>query len=147
MAMEKEIRRFYTKWSPRVLAFCCLMPGNKADGEQSCIAGFRAYVGRTLDLDLRRLPTLLFTFARDGKKPTYGSSRKRQRRQQAPGALLLLPWQTWAVFVLRTVMQMDGLTVGEIVEIPVHEVRRFQMSALLQLRKLLGMDVSQGRFS
>jgi hypothetical protein len=42
-------------------------------------------------------------------------------------------------------MGLDDMAVGEIVEIPVQEVRRIWMSAVFRLRELLPKDFSPGR--
>jgi DNA-directed RNA polymerase specialized sigma24 family protein len=41
------------------------------------------------------------------------------------------------VFVLRSVLGLEEELVGEIVEIPMQEVRRIWMKALLKLREVL----------
>jgi hypothetical protein len=46
MRMEKQIQKFYRKWSPGVLAFCWLLLGEGSDAEQSAVEAFQAYFSR-----------------------------------------------------------------------------------------------------
>jgi len=57
----------------------------------------------------------------------------------------LLPWKERAVFSLRSVMSLDDMTISEIVEIPIREVRRIWMNSLVRLRELLPRDFFPGR--
>ncbi len=57
----------------------------------------------------------------------------------------LLPWKERAVFSLRSVMSLDDMTISEIVEIPIREVRRIWMNSLVRLRELLPRDFFLGR--
>ena len=55
------------------------------------------------------------------------------------------PWKERAVFALRGTMDLDDMTISEIVEVPVQEIRKFWMNALFRLRELLPKDFLQGR--
>jgi DNA-directed RNA polymerase specialized sigma24 family protein len=50
-----------------------------------------------------------------------------------------------AVSVLRSVLGLEEELVGEIVEIPMQEVRRIGMKALIELREVLPREFSPGR--
>lgn len=146
MHTEREIRKFYAKWSPRVLAFSCLLLGEESEAERTVGEAFQAYLSRGLDLDVVQLPTLLFVFALDAAKGAAEAmpplmTRARRLRE----AVVLLPWKERSVFALRSAIRFDDLTIGDIAEIPVREVRRIWISALFHLRELLHKDCLSGR--
>ena len=99
-----------------------------------------------LELVLTRVPAFLFMFALDHAKSVNGSvvtgSAKPSNLKEA---LLLLPFRERSVFVLRSVLQMDEALVGEIVEIPLREVRKVWMKALSRIRDVLPSDFFRGK--
>lgn len=120
------------------MAFCQLLVDQDADAERSVIEAFQAYASLGLDFDLMVLPALLFTFALDGaKKREISVQAKSPGTKTLRQALVQLPWKERAVFALRSVLGFEEELVGEIVEVPMQEVRRIWMKALLQLRKAL----------
>jgi DNA-directed RNA polymerase specialized sigma24 family protein len=139
--MEKHIQKFYAKWSSRGPALCRLLLGDDAGAERTCAEAFHGYLTRGLDVDLVRLPPMLLTFAIDVAKTQEvpATAATRETRTLAD-AVVFLPWQERAVFLLSNVMGLQDLLVGEIVEIPAQEVRRMGMSALFRLRELLPKD-------
>lgn len=144
--MEQQIARFYKKWCPAVLAFCYLLLGKGAEAEQATVEAFTVYLRHELELDLTGLPTFLFLFAMDAAKRSVRSEKPESAK---PGSLeeavAVLPWKERSVFALRSVLRMDDMAIGEIVEIPVREVRKLWMSALYQLRELLPKGFFSGR--
>ena len=146
MRMEKQTQKFYGTWSPGVLAFCCLLLGEGSDAEGSAVEAFQAYLSRGLDLEFVQLPTLLFLFALEAAKRSAAATpvvTSGVRRLQ--DGVALLPWKERAVFSLRSVMSLDDMTISEIVEIPIREVRRIWMNSLVRLRELLPRDFFPGR--
>ena len=144
MRLERKIKRFYATWSPTVLAFACLLLGEGVDAERTTVEAFQAYVSRGLDLDVLQLPVLLLIYALDAARKTSLPAASGEPRRMEE-AVVLLPWKERAVFGLRGAMGRDDMTISEIVEIPVQEVRRVWMNALIRLRELLPKDVLQGR--
>lgn len=135
---EKELREFYTKWSPLVFRVCRLFLGNDAEAEKATEAGFLTYFERELDLDRVALPILLLIFALEAGKRYCASIAKRPDPPTELGeAILLLPCDERAVFILRNVVGLDELTVGEIVELPIPEVRKRWFQSLMHLRELM----------
>jgi hypothetical protein len=130
MHTEREVRRFYAKWSPRVLAFSCLLLGEGSETERTVGEAFQAYLSRGLELDVVQHPTLLFVFALDAAKGAAVAmpplTTPVQRLQEA---VVLLPWKERSVFALRSGMRFDDMTIGEIAEIPVREVGKIWIRA------------------
>jgi hypothetical protein len=144
MRMEQKLKKFYTAWSPAVLAFACLLLGEGLDAERTTVDAFQAYVSRGLELDVLQLPVLLLIYALDAARKTIApaTSNGPYRLQEA---IVSLPWKERAVFALRGALGQDDMTISEIVEIPVQEVRKVWMNALIRLRELLPKDVLQRR--
>jgi hypothetical protein len=144
MRMERKIKKFYSTWSPSVFAFACLLLGEGVDAERTTAEAFQAYLSRGLDLDALQLPVLLLIYALDAARQTESASAHSETHNLR-GAVLLLPWKERAVFALRSTMGLDDMTISEIVEVPVQEIRKFWMNALFRLRELLPKDSLQGR--
>ena len=146
MRMEKQIQKFYRKWSPGVLAFCCLLLGEGSNAERSAVEAFQAYLSRGLELEFVQLPTLLFLFALEAAKGSAAATPMASIGvSRLQDGVALLPRKERAVFSLRSAMDLDDLTISEIVEIPIREVRRIWMNSLVRLRELLPRDFSPGR--
>jgi|SRR5579885_2505414 len=146
MRSERQIEKFYAAWSPRLLAFCCLLLGEGSDAERTVVEAFQAYLSRGLDLDFVGPPAFLFIFAMDAaKRAAIPATPEPAEARRLQDAVVLLPWRERAVFALRSAMGLDDMVVGEIAEIPVQEVRRIWMSAMFRLRKLLPKDFFPGR--
>ena len=146
MGIERQIQNFYTKWSPSVLAFCCLILGAGADAERTAVEAFHDYLSRGLDPDLVQLPSLLFVFALDAvKKVPATSPQTNTNVHRLEKALILLPWRERSVFVLRSVLRLEDMAISEIVEMPIQEVQSIWLKALFRLRGLVGKDFFSGR--
>lgn len=146
MRLEKQIEKFYAAWSPRVLALCCLLLGERTEAERTCVEAFQAYMSRGLDLDVVQLPSLLFVFALDAaKRAVLRETPPVQEVRGLEEGVVALPWKERSVFALRSVMRLDDMAISEIVEIPVREVQKAWMNALFRLRELLHKDFFSGR--
>jgi DNA-directed RNA polymerase specialized sigma24 family protein len=143
MGMERKIKKFCSTWSPSVFAFACLLLGEGVDAEWTTIEAFQAYLSRGLDLDVLQLPVLLLIYALDAARQTASASAQ-SGTHSLRNAVLLLPWKEPAVFALRSTMGLDDMTISEIVEVTVQEIRRIWMDALFRLRELLPNDFLQG---
>lgn len=135
---ETDIHDFYRRWSPQVCAFCRLFLGDPSRAEEATARAFLAYVERDLDLDFGELPDDLLRFAWEAGKH-YDETRPSlvANGRDLGKAILLLPFEERAVFILRSVMGMDELDVGTVLDFPLQKVRETWMRALLELRRLL----------
>lgn len=132
------IQNFYQRWSPRVYGFCCLLIGDETSAEAVTAGAFRAYTGRGLELDLAKLPEELLALAWDlSKQSTTRATKLNVNSEKLNEAILLLPLEERAVFILRSVMVIDELDAGSILGLPVAALRRTWFRAMLELRKLL----------
>ena len=128
-----------------MLALCCLLVGEGADAERTTGEAFHAYLSRGLELDVWQLPALLLIYALDAaKRNAPATPLEAKETPRLHEAIVLLPWKD-AVFALRSAMGFDDMSISEVVEIPVQEVRRIWMKALFRLRELLPKECFQGR--
>jgi len=144
MRTEKQIKKFYAKWSPSVLAFCCVLLGNGSDAEKMAVEAFQGYLGRDLDLDFVKVPALLFIFAIEAARK-LALPRHAGSIEALQDAVVFLPWKERGVFALRGPLGFEDGLVSEIVEIPIREVSRMWISSLFCLRTLLPTDFFSGR--
>ena len=86
MRMERQIEKFYAAWSPRVLAFCCLLLSEGSEAERTTVEAFQAYLSRGLDLDFVACPTFLFIFAMDAVKREGAPAARRCCASPVEGA-------------------------------------------------------------
>ncbi len=133
----QSIEGFYQRWSPRAFAFARHMFGDDAGAEHALQEAFRAYAERDLPSDQPEIPAFLFLFVLDGARKSAPQRTITTENPTLPEALLGIPVIDRAVFILRSVMDWDELLVGEIVELPVHEVRKRWIQALRAIRALM----------
>ena len=132
------IQNFYQRWSPRVYGFCCLLIGDETSAEAVTAGAFRSYTGRGLELDLVKLPEELLALAWDlSKQSATREAKSNVSSEKLNEAILRLPLEERAVFILRSVMAIDELDAGSILGLPVAALRRTWFRAMLELRKLL----------
>jgi hypothetical protein len=142
--MEKQIQKFYARWSPSVLAFWCVLLGEGLAAESTTVEAFQAYLGRSLDLEFAQVPALLFILAIDAARKSTVPIRAGSI-DVLQDAVLFLPWKERAVFALRGTLGFEDALVGEIVEIPIREVRCMWIGAVFRLRSLLRKEFFAGR--
>ena len=112
------------------------------NAEDATKAAFLAYLERDLTLDVAKLPHDLLRFAWEASKrqeefPSTGTPRSRKLEE----AVLSLPAEGRAIFILTCVMGFDALDVGTILECPVQKVRDTRTQALRELRRLGSSEI------
>lgn len=133
-----SIQKFYRRWSPKVFGFCRLLLGEGSAAEAVTAGAFRAYVERDLDLDVIRVPEELLALAWDlSKQCADGHEKPTANGGPLSDAILLLPLEERAVFVLRSVLAVDELDAGSILGLPLPALRRTWFQAVRHLRELL----------
>lgn len=142
-----SVENFYRRWSPRVFGFSSLLLGNQSSAEAVTAGAFLAYAERDLELDLVHLPDELMSLAWDLCKPMAVETETNLSASSGKlnNALLLLPAEERAVFILRNVMAMDELDAGSILGLSLAALRRAWFRAMLELRKLLPANFHKER--
>lgn len=131
------IQKFYQRWSPKVFGFCRLLLGEGISAEAVTASAFRAYLERELDLDVLRMPEELLAFAWDLSRQCPEPSEKPATNGSLSDAILLLPLEERAVFVLRSILAVDELDAGSILGLPLATLRRTWFRAVRHLREFL----------
>jgi hypothetical protein len=131
--------RFYRRWSPKVFGFCSLLLGNKVSAETVTAQAFRGYFERDLEPELVRLPDELMALAWDLCRPiaSEGQGFGNGNSEKLDAAILRLPVEERAVFILRNVMAVDELDAGSILGLSLAALRRTWFRAMVDLRKLV----------
>lgn len=141
---EDEIYNFYTAWSRAVFGFCRLLCGDDQKAEGVAQKAFHEYLRRGLGTDPDRTPALLFTYALEAARETCpASGLTLATTSQLREAVLFLPIEERAVFVLRDVMDLDEAIVGKIIDIPIQEVGKRRIRSLLRLRQVMSEEFFQ----
>lgn len=135
---ETDIHDFYRRWSPQVFAFCRLFLGDHPNSREATKAAFLAYVERDLELGFQKIPDDLLRFAWEASK-RYGEPRPSPITppRDLAEAILWLPFEDRAVFIFSSVMGLNELDAGTVLEWPVQKVREKRTRAWLGLRQLL----------
>lgn len=134
---HKQFRVFYTQWSPQVFTFLQLYTGDQARAEQAAEEAFMHYFRQGHELEPRYLPLPLLRYARDA------ADRNAPRRlAETPAAdeledvLALLPADLRAVFILRSVLELDRQQVAFAAGLTTDRAEQLWSEALIHLREL-----------
>ena len=138
---EREVHAFYRLWASRIFDFCRLFHGDPARAEEATAEAFVNYVRRGLALDLNRLPDLLLRSAVEAaKRRCFPRNRKALAGGEVGSAILSLPCDQRAVFILRDVLEMDEETTAVATELPRQQVCELRRQSLLGVRELVSKD-------
>ncbi len=143
---EKQVRDFYRQWSRPVFAFCRLFLGEEKDGEEAAREAFLAYFRQGLSLALDQLPVQLLRCALDAVRDKCASVEQRKATNGTlEHAILLLPCEQRAVFILRNVLCLDAAAVAVVTRLPSEQVRQLWIQSMLAVRELLPRDFFKER--
>lgn len=135
---EEEVRSFYERWSPSVPCFCRLSLGDEAHGEEAAREVFLSYIRAGLPTETAGMPIGLFQCAVSvtGDACSLGGASQREAHPLLR-AMLLLPYEFGAAFILRYVLRLDVGTVASSAGKSERWVRKASLQAMLQIRDLL----------
>ncbi len=139
---EKEVHDFYDRWSIPVFRFCRVFLGDEGRGEEATAEAFLVYLRGDHALEQNHALILLLRFAVDTVRDRASPSVSRKPDDQTlKSALLLLPCEQRAVFILRNVLQLDTASVAFATRLPVETVRELWFRSLMSIRELLSKDL------
>ena len=139
---EKEVHAFYRQWASPVFDFCRLFDGDPVRAEEATAEAFLNYLRRGFALDLDRLPDLLLRSAVDAcKHRCFPRNRETLAGRDLWSAILLLPCDQRAVFILRDVLEMDEEATAVAIGLPRQQVRELRLQSLLGVRELLSKNM------
>lgn len=143
---EKYIQDFYRRWSRPVFAFCRLFLGDEERGEATTREAFLAYFKQGFPLGFDQLPPALLRCAHDVVKDKCALVDPLKATNRAlEHAILLLPCDQRAVFILRNVLNVDTPSVAVVTGLPSEQVRHLWIQSLLVVRELLPRDFFKER--
>ena len=143
---EKQVRDFYRRWSRPVFAFCCLFLGDERGGEEATREAFLAYFRRGLPPASNQLPIDLLRCAMDAVKDKCAlADPQNATNGTLEHAILVLPCEQRAIFILRNVLRVDAVSVGAITGLGSAQVSQLWIQSLLSARKLLPRDFFKER--
>ena len=129
-----------------IFTFCRFFLGDEARAQEATLEAFLAYLRRGLALDRRKLPDLLVWYALDVAKEHCFPHRPRAAgSQNLERALLFLPCDQRAVFILRNVLGLKDRSLATATGLPPEQVRELWVRSLMGIRKLLTKDFSKER--
>jgi len=136
---EKEVRAFYDSWKAPVFRFCLLFLGSEEQAGDATVRAFTGYLREHGELEAAKLPVLLVRLALEGARGSCGAlvstgSRNGDSLQQA---ILRLPCEQRAVFILRNVLGMDRRDVSEVTGFSLQRVSELWTRSMLTLREQL----------
>lgn len=140
-SLEKEFRDFYQRWSWPLFAFCRLFLGDEESGEAAAQEAFLAYFRQGLPLACDQLPAPLLRCALEKVKDKCALVDPRKTANGTlEHAVLLLPCEQRAVFILRNVLRVDVASVAVATGLAWEQVRRLWIQSMLGVRELLPRD-------
>lgn len=135
---EEEVRTFHDRWGGSVLRFCRLFYGDDTRAQEATIKVFLIYLRAENSLNQDRIAVALLRIAvKVVRDRCMVSSARKADDQSFPRAILALPCEQRAVFILRYVLQLDTATVASIAGVVEETVRKVSFQALLKIRELL----------
>jgi DNA-directed RNA polymerase specialized sigma24 family protein len=136
---ETELRQFYERWAAVVDTFCRLYLGNPTVAEEVVTESFLQYFRRELPLWLDHVPTALMSLALEESNCRVDVA-EGEAGSDFEWAMLRLPPDQRAVFILHGVLGLQLPWVAAVTRIGYAEVCRLWVCSLLQLRMLTVHD-------
>ena len=138
---EEEVREFYQRWGAQVLTFCRLLLGDDRLAENATADAFVLYLRKGLALESRQLPNLLLGCAVNAAKERCSPGNGPiQETADLKSAILSLPCEERAVFILRAVLGLDFFSVAIATGLASNKMQRLWIGSLLPIRGLLSKE-------
>lgn len=135
---ENQVRNFYRRWSKQVFVFCRLFLGDEEGGEEATREVFLAYFRRRLPPASDQLPIDLLRCALGAVKDKCAlADPQRAMNGTLEHAILLLPCEQRAVFILRNVLHEEAASVAAVTGLPFEQVRQLWIQSMLTVREFL----------
>ena len=132
------VQVFYELWKVSVFTFCRLFLGDEDAAGESASRAFLSYIRKGNPLDSGELPPQLVGEAIAAVKDRCATAPKANGGcRTLAEAILVLPCEQRAVFILRSVLGCGVELISVVIRMPVEQVRKVYLAALLRLRELL----------
>lgn len=130
---EVELQLFYQRWAPHLMLFCRLYMGDRESAEKAVAQTFLHYFRSELPLHRDHVPTVLMTLAVE-ECNSCGSGDGGDVDSDFEWAVLGLPPEERAVFILHGALGLQLPWVAAVTRLTFAAVSQFWVRALLQLR-------------
>jgi DNA-directed RNA polymerase specialized sigma24 family protein len=135
---EYEAQDFYKRWSTTVFTFARLFLGEEEVAEEATQQAFVTFLSeQNPDLDLNRIPLRLLRKALDAARGNSSVSRPSfPDTDEMEDMVKLLPTEERAVFILRSVLDLEFPQVSVVTALPMDRVQQLWSESLLHVRDL-----------
>lgn len=135
---RREVREFYERWKVSVFTFCRLFLGDEQRAQDVTLRAFLAYFREGHPLELTQLPDSLLRCVLESAKHQCTPSRvHRADGKLLQSALLSLPCEQRAVFILRSILGVPHGSVAVAAGFSPEHVHELWVQGLMRLRNLL----------
>lgn len=132
---KKEVRAFYDRWKVPVFSFCRLFFGDKERANEATVEAFLSYLRADFPLEAVSLPDSLLRSAVDAVRRRCSlRSPEQADGKTVESAILLLPCDQRAVFILRNVLEIPERSVAAATGLPAEQVHTLWIQALMRVR-------------
>lgn len=143
---EDELRRFYDRWAPSVTTFCQLYIGDSQAAEKVTARAFLNYFRADVRLNLDHIPAVLLSMTLE-ESDYAGDSGQTDVDSDFEWAILGLPSNERAVFILHGVLDLQLPWVAAVTRTPFSTVHQLWVRALINLRMRIVHDSCSRLFS
>jgi hypothetical protein len=134
---EYEAQDFYKRWSTTVFTFARLFLGEEEVAEEATQQAFVTFLSEQPDLDLNRIPLRLLRKAFDAVRANSSVSRPTfPDTDEMEDMVKLLPIDERAVFILRSVLDLEFPQVSVVTALSMDRVQQLWSESLLHVRDL-----------
>lgn len=136
---EKKIHEFYDRWKAPVFRLCVLFLGDEERATDATGQAFLRYVKEIPDASNNQLPHGLVRLALEAARQlcVTPAPLARSGGLSFQEAILMLPCEQRAAFILRSVLGLNVEAISEAMGLGSNLVRSLWFQAVLRLRELL----------
>lgn len=136
---EKECRAFYDRWKVPVYTFCRLFLGNEERALDATVQAFANYMREEARFETNKMPPRLIGLALEATHLWCALSAQPAGTDGLSfrDAILRLPCEQRAVFILRNVLGMDRQDVSEVTGLSLQQISELWTRSMLTLREQL----------
>jgi DNA-directed RNA polymerase specialized sigma24 family protein len=132
---QLAVREFYSRWSSTVFTLCRLFLGEEDAAEEATQQGFVNFFSEEEGLDLDRIPLRLLRRALLAARANSSTARPGfPDTDEMEDMVKLLPQDERAVFILRSVLNLDFSQVTVVTGLSTEQVHRLWSESLLHVR-------------
>lgn len=139
---EEDIRKFYDRWKALVFRFCVMFLGDEKRASEVTGQAFLRFMKEAPDAAIDQLPHGLVRFALEAASQWCASLTHLGRTDGSSlrEAILRLPCEQRAVFILRNVLGMDREAVAEATGLTIPRISELWLRSMLAVREQLPRD-------